>query len=394
MSDSLPTPPQKPIPPTPPIKPIPPQKNKGQKIKKKTGTAAVVSPSAIKGNIRMNVPSQKTSLFYPSLYDGRFTRKQFWCYLLLGKVFMFVIEMSLASLGQIYNSAEDIFAILCLIAGIVYGLFYKLPITVKRIHDLGYSAILPISLMTVTGLVGLWAADNDMLILCLIAGIVCLFFMIWVGFFDSQEGANSYGDSTKYPDLFIKLRGAVLKKDEEKMVFLLKIGAEKYIDRLNKEGISILHVATKNGYAEVIKLLAAAGVNVNKSDKNGETPLNMTSREGNTEVDKLLITEDTDINQVQKDGQTMLHLAARKGNIGDVKLLLSKSADVNVQDRDRRTPLHCAIYNEYIDIAKLLIEAGADFNITDKYGWTPLKAASDKGHTEIVELLKAAGDRK
>ena len=91
MSETIPAPPQKPIPPTPPIKPIPPQKNKGQKIKKKTGTAAVVSPSVLKGHSSVNASNRETTLFYPSLYGGRFTRDQFWSYqfriLILSTVF-------------------------------------------------------------------------------------------------------------------------------------------------------------------------------------------------------------------------------------------------------------------------------------------------------------------
>ena len=386
MSETIPAPPKKPIPPTPPIpptlttKPVPPQKTKGKTIKRKKGTSEVVSPSVLKGHSSVNASNREITLFYPSLYGGRFTRAQYWCYYITGLFLSPIFSI-------VFFWAESLHFV-------PFSIFYGLPITVKRIHDLGYSAILPISIIFGVGALGLWALHNEMLIIGFIAAIILFVFTIWIGFFDSQEGANSYGDSVKYPDLYIKLRDAVLKKDEEKIVFLLKIGAGKYIDRLDKEGISLLHVATKKGYTEVVKLLAAAGVNVNKSDKNGETPLNMTSREGNTEVLKGLIASGADINQIIKDGQTMLHLAARKGNIRDVKLLLSKSADVNVQDRDRRTPLHCAIYNEYIDIAKLLIEAGADFNITDKYGWTPLKAASDKGHTEIVELLKAAGAKE
>ena len=143
-----------------------------------------------------------------------------------------------------------------------------------------------------------------------------------------------------------------------------KISKEVAQAELRQKGISAaeydseLFEATKNGDDELVKLLIAAGADVNKADKWGSPPL---------------------------------HSAAEYGHTDCVKLLIAAGADVNKTNEDSETPLYTAAWNGHTECVKLLIDAGADVNKADKFGETPLYKAEEGGHTECAELLRAAG---
>ena len=143
-----------------------------------------------------------------------------------------------------------------------------------------------------------------------------------------------------------------------------KISKEVAQAELRQKGISAaeydseLFEATKNGDDELVKLLIAAGADVNKADKWGSPPL---------------------------------HSAAEYGHTDCVKLLIAAGADVNKTNEDSETPLYTAAWNGHTECVKLLIDAGADVNKTNEDGETPLYWAESNGHTECAELLCAAG---
>ncbi len=176
-----------------------------------------------------------------------------------------------------------------------------------------------------------------------------------------------------------------------------KISKEVAQAELQQKGISAaeydskLIEAAENGDDELVKLLIAAGADVNKANKYGNTPLYRAAWNGHTECAKLLIAAGADVNKADKFGETPLYCAADKGRTECVKLLIAAGADVNMADEDGLTPLHLAAYNGHTECVKLLIDARADVNKADKFGETPLYWAAKEGHTECVKLLIAAG---
>lgn len=150
--------------------------------------------------------SMKT-LCKPSLWDGRFTRSQFWGYSICGQIAMTIITIpTMAILGSILaenNVTEtdtgNIGAAVVFALSIPYCIFYLLPIAIKRAHDLGCTDRVPIAMAIAQVCLALVAffEPNVASFLLFVLGIP---YIIWLGFFDSQKGTNKYGPSSKYPD--------------------------------------------------------------------------------------------------------------------------------------------------------------------------------------------------
>ena len=75
-----------------------------------------------------------------------------------------------------------------------------------------------------------------------------------------------------------------------------------------------------------VKVLIAAGADVNKADWDGETPLYRAACNNNEAVVKALIAAGADVNKADDDGETPLWYAARNGHEAVVKVLIAAGA--------------------------------------------------------------------
>ncbi len=192
--------------------------------------------------------------------------------------------------------------------------------------------------------------------------------------------------------------------DTELVRLLIAAGAD--VNTMDKYGDTPLFLALHNGHTECVKLLLAApGIDVNMADRDDRTPLFRAVMDGHTECVKLLLaTPGIDVNKAAwqtfrsalfgrhyKRHLPPLSLAAEKGNTECVKLLLAAPGiDVNKADKDGRTPLQIAAEKGHTECVKLLLQAhGIDVN-QNIHGKTPLTRAAQNGHTECVKLLLAA----
>lgn len=144
----------------------------------------------------------KTTLFTPSLYGGRFTRKQYFWHLLLGFV-GFCILFSVISAGAGLTLGIAIFGFI----------FYFLPVIVKRAHDIGHKGTFAILLSVASLLTDFFyiynnhdvalifsANYNYWTIAYLIVSFIHSCYCFILLFMDSERGTNAYGSSTKYPN--------------------------------------------------------------------------------------------------------------------------------------------------------------------------------------------------
>lgn len=163
------------------------------------------------------VQVKKTSLFYPSLFGGRFTRLQFWLYAVTG----FLIALGA---GYVCVQNRELGDLLLLWVVLPLFVFYFLIIQGKRAHDLGCSYVTPLVINIIffnpvsiafilTGLImmdygsassyGGGSPDTMTYALKAIIAVVLaipLLYLAWLGCSDSQKGTNKYGPSLKYPD--------------------------------------------------------------------------------------------------------------------------------------------------------------------------------------------------
>lgn len=67
--------------------------------------------------------------------------------------------------------------------------------------------------------------------------------------------------------------------------------------------------------------------------QNGLTALHLASKEGHTDVVRELIKRGASVKMVTKKGNTALHIASLAGNFDVVKLLIEYGANVNAQSQ-------------------------------------------------------------
>jgi len=152
------------------------------------------------------------------------------------------------------------------------------------------------------------------------------------------------------------------------------------VNEAMNDGCMPLHMASRYGHYEIVKLLLAAGADVNKKNPTFSGWLKSTSlfkplKKGDAEIVRLLIDAGADVNQDGPNGYTYLMAASYFGHAEIVHLLLDKGANINA----------ALFYDSYID---------DDRSMFIKRGSTALDIARKKGHTQVIELLEAALQRE
>ncbi len=96
----------------------------------------------------------------------------------------------------------------------------------------------------------------------------------------------------------------------------------------------------EEGNTERIKKVIKKGIDVNiKHKHHGYTPLHLASKNGHLDAMKVLLENGGDANARSYSGHTPLHLAARHGHEDAFLMLLEYNADINAENDDRNTPL-------------------------------------------------------
>lgn len=118
-------------------------------------------------------------------------------------------------------------------------------------------------------------------------------------------------------------------------------------------------------YLEAVRLLLAAGANVNAADAEGVTPLHWLVIHGSRdavalEVLRLLLAAGADVEQADKDGWTPLISAAHYQNVTLMPALLLAGADVNAQDALGKTPAAHATRPQEADLLRAAGGVAAD----------------------------------
>jgi ankyrin repeat protein len=221
------------------------------------------------------------------------------------------------------------------------------------------------------------------------------------------------------------------------------VTTEPRIKEMLSGGLTPLLYAAREGCAECVRRLAAAGADLDLPDPDGVTPLLAALLNLRFDAAAALIEEGADVQQWDWWGRTPLYQAidtnqAPQGGRRDLpstdqhtgldiaRMLLERGADVNFQlkleppqrnvvfdrDADNRvlttgaTPLLRAAWSSEAAAIALLLEHGADVELPNKHGITPIMAAGglassdrptrgrNRTQTQVIEsvdLLLAAG---
>lgn len=179
---------------------------------------------------------------------------------------------------------------------------------------------------------------------------------------------KSWGGKSAQPvdeDAFIK---ACEENDIDFVIDALKSN-RNLVNLIRHDGVSVLMIATKNGYTKMVKLFIDNGADPTYRDRIGSTALYWA-----------LDSEDFGVIKQQ--------------SFNIVALLINAGADVNAKDVEGSFPLLKAAGKGYYNIVHLLLMNGANVNertYSPFGGSTALDMAEMGGHKNIMNLLRAYG---
>lgn len=169
------------------------------------------------------------------------------------------------------------------------------------------------------------------------------------------------------------------------------------------EGLTPLHLSIINGHALITEVLIRSDksndalddgpVTIRKHCSEKSTSvLTLALRSNQCEILRLLIAAGFDVNQQDSQGEVPLHLAARLNLVECMEVILDHNstqiARIDVAEKSFAwTPLFVAAVDGHLPIVKLLIAAGADTERLDSSGWSAKEHAALRGHLEICKYI-------
>ncbi|EPE25142.1 Ankyrin repeat-containing protein [Glarea lozoyensis ATCC 20868] len=211
-------------------------------------------------------------------------------------------------------------------------------------------------------------------------------------------------------------------------------------DVLDEKGYkqeTALHVASRVGSVDTVKLLIKHGANVNATSYSGRTALDVimggpwltTNLEIARLEDEAMIAiatrqsgseEPFDLGNLEwrdlwpwieenlpdtENGEFLTHLAAWQRNTSlvldggfemdmrdedeaTVNILIENGVDVNSQANSEHSPLQLAAIYGRSNLVRKFLTAGADSSLTKEMGWTAEEMASKRGFHDIAQLLQ------
>ncbi|XP_044579759.1 uncharacterized protein LOC123261929 [Cotesia glomerata] len=167
---------------------------------------------------------------------------------------------------------------------------------------------------------------------------------------------------------------------------LLKNNADP--DIKDDDNRSAIEFAVAKGHLEVVKILFGyTKMKINNKGIDNFTMLHIASQEGYLDIVKYLVEKGADVHATNKSGSKPIHIAAREGHVSIVEFFFSIKMSNNTLGHQGQTLLHYAVVAPKKEIVEYLINQKMDVNVGDAKGLTPIYYAVKCGKQEIIELL-------
>ena len=210
-----------------------------------------------------------------------------------------------------------------------------------------------------------------------------------------------------------------------------ELARQAVITDQSEQGYTALDVAARGGYAEIVRLLALAGADVNSRsgaavrtpllqvcrhafDKSTELPADLVKALSLPDLPtavqssppgpaapacardylhclRLLINSGADLDATDKQGRGALYFCAWLGNREALCVLIKHGATLSGWTLDNNEPLNAAAFKGHLACVQALVSAGAPMTTGKKHGYSALNYAGGKGHVEIVQYLMQQG---
>ncbi len=156
--------------------------------------------------------------------------------------------------------------------------------------------------------------------------------------------------------------------------------------RDRRHGFTALIAASSGGHLEAVRVLLAAGADVD-AVKEGRTALLVAAAGGHVEVLRELLAAGA------AAGGDTLRAAAGEGKLAVVNELLRSGVRADAEAGIGLSPLAAAAYGGHRTVVERLLAAGADPNRPSPSGQTVLDLTVARGDVELARLLLASGAR-
>ena len=158
---------------------------------------------------------------------------------------------------------------------------------------------------------------------------------LMVAIYSSAEDVARYLASNQPPDIF----DAAAMGDSNHVAWLLS-QEPGLIKGFSPDGWTPLHLAAHFGQVEMASLLIAKGARVDAVAKNGiaNQPLQAAIAGRHTELVRLLLAAGADVNHRSHGGFTAAHIAAENDDVDALELLRAAGADFEIKTAGGKTP--------------------------------------------------------
>lgn len=202
------------------------------------------------------------------------------------------------------------------------------------------------------------------------------------------------------------------------------------VNAADYDGRTALHVASSDGYLDIVQILVDFGANINLRDHLGFTPIMSAIQVGHEHVRKYLVSRgaelserDATVKQVKNDVEdgtlktlyvlpdhvpvvstadeknwrleltSLACVYAKKGDLKGLMVLAADGFDLNSADYDLRTPLHNAAGGGHAAVVSYLLRMECIVDPVDRWGQTPLYEAIRTNQESAAKVLYLYGAR-
>ncbi|XP_071079107.1 NF-kappa-B inhibitor alpha-like [Haliotis cracherodii] len=225
----------------------------------------------------------------------------------------------------------------------------------------------------------------------------------------SQEAIEAYMQDD---DGDTQLHMAIIQLAESIALQLINLAPNhEWLNLVNTLLQTPLHLAVITRQEKIVRRLMAAGASVDVRDLHGNTPLHIATREGYQEIVNHLLKpvcyEETlenkyeipyqrvpqDLEAKNYEGHTCLHLAALGTHTRVMESLIKKAAKVNAQDgKSGRTVLHYAAETGNRILLEFLLGCKRlNLDSCTYGGLTPIVLAAGRKFGDVVGILQSHG---
>lgn len=191
----------------------------------------------------------------------------------------------------------------------------------------------------------------------------------------------------------LAIHHAAIEGSQKTLQLLYSQGSAPFINATRNDDRTPLSLAVCGDRKDAVQWLIDVKAEVDRPDRDGDTPLIIASSEGNAELITLLAYNHANIHAINKIGATPLLAACRASSLAAVSELKSRGALAVDVDSDRNNCFHSIILSNKGSPADSrefflnLVVFGANINQLNKRGLSPLALACNLKKADHVQVL-------